>query len=55
VALRKLGDALSPLLDRFATERDGDEGFGDWSDRVGTDELSGLLAAFGRTTREDRE
>ena len=51
VALRKLGDALAPLLDRFARERTVDESFGDWSHRVGRTELSGMLATFGRSTR----
>ncbi len=37
VPFRKLGDALGPILDRFAADRSSDEAFGDWVDRVGVD------------------
>ena len=34
---------LSKLLERFRSERQGDEGFGDWCTRQGAETLCGLL------------
>lgn len=45
VPLKKLGDVLGPLLDRYRNERD-DESFGDWANSVGTEGLRLGLPTF---------
>lgn len=54
VPLAKLGHVLAPLLDRYRIERnsvddEGSESFGDWSDRIGVEELAVGLPDFSRS------
>lgn len=48
VPLRKLGDVLGPILDRFAAERTDGEAFGDWVQRIDADALAASLPSFSR-------
>lgn len=45
VPLGSVADTLKPLLARYRDDRRGDEGFGDYCDRVGFDTLKSFLAA----------
>ncbi|MEJ7800126.1 MAG: NADPH-dependent assimilatory sulfite reductase hemoprotein subunit [Ilumatobacter sp.] len=49
VPFTEIADVLAPLLDRFGAERRGEEGFGDWANRVGVAALRVDLPSFGRT------
>jgi sulfite reductase (ferredoxin) len=42
VPLERIADILDPLFRRFAAERTGTEGFGDWCGRMGTGRLRAL-------------
>jgi sulfite reductase (ferredoxin) len=55
VPLAKLGDVAAILLDRFRAERDRDEGFGAWADRVGAAALAAGLPSFARSPRTSTE
>jgi sulfite reductase (ferredoxin) len=48
VPFTKLGDVLAPLLDRYGSGRNPDEGFGDWADRIGVAALGAELPQFSR-------
>ncbi|MDW3216564.1 MAG: NADPH-dependent assimilatory sulfite reductase hemoprotein subunit [Ilumatobacteraceae bacterium] len=52
VPLTKLGDVLAPLLDRYRSEHTDGEGFGDWTDRIGTSALAADLPDVATRRRE---
>jgi sulfite reductase (ferredoxin) len=53
VPLRRLGDVLGPLFDRFAAERDDDEAFGQWADRTDLADLAASLPSFDRRAAKE--
>lgn len=54
VPLAKLGHVLGPLLDAFRSGRRSEEGFGDWTDRVGVADLRAMLPDLGGRHRSAR-
>lgn len=53
VPLRKLGDVLGPVFDRFAAERADGESFGDWAQRTDRAALAATLPSFDRRANKE--
>lgn len=53
VPLRKLGDVLGPVLDRFAAERTEGEPFGEWAHRTDLAALAASLPSFDRRANKE--